>query len=211
MSTPATSWTLNSTRNNESFINSPLFLHRQDYNQGNNDPLALNINSQEYHRKVNSYAYKNKTQNIYASKFNDPGEPFSSNSYQKRDNKYQPQSQHTSPTKKNKHSDDTYNKIQLDTVTFIFIQILRQKDKRTTIMIRNIPNKYNINSLLNEINHKFMNKFDLLYLPVDYQNSCNLGFGFINFVDPMHIISFYEAYRGKKWIKFNSDKVIESY
>jgi len=76
-------------------------------------------------------------------------------------------------------------------------------------MIRHIPNKYNVGSMLDEININFKGKYDLFYLPIDYINSCNLGFAFINFVDPMHIIMFYDLFRGKKWRKFNSDKVCE--
>ena len=76
-------------------------------------------------------------------------------------------------------------------------------------MIKNIPNKYTISSFLAEINVNFKNTYDIFYLPIDYVNKCNLGFAFINFVEPFHIILFYELYRGKKWKKFNSDKICE--
>lgn len=62
-------------------------------------------------------------------------------------------------------------------------------------------------SLLDDFNTEFKNKYDLFYLPIDYTNSCNLGFAFINFVDPMHVILFHDLYRAKKWKRFNSDKV----
>lgn len=74
-------------------------------------------------------------------------------------------------------------------------------------MIRHIPNKYTLNSMIEEINSEFALKYDVFYLPIDYVNNCNLGFAFINFVDPMHIIQFYDTYRGKKWKRFNSEKV----
>ena len=83
------------------------------------------------------------------------------------------------------------------------------KDKRTTLMIKNIPNKYTISTFLDEINNAFNNKYDIFYLPIDYCNKCNLGFVFINFVDPLHIIDFYERYRGRKWKRFNSEKICE--
>ena len=76
-------------------------------------------------------------------------------------------------------------------------------------MIKNIPNKYSFKSLLDEINSQFKNKFDVLYLPLDNSNDCNLGFAFINFINPMHIIQFYDNLRGKKWKKFKSDKICE--
>ena len=104
--------------------------------------------------------------------------------------------------KTNKNLDTPRNKIYLE-------NIIRQKDKRTTIMIRHIPNKYTIKLLVNELNLYFKDKYDLIYLPIDIVNCCNLGFGFINFTNNFHILSFYEHYYGKKWRKFNSDKKCE--
>ena len=89
------------------------------------------------------------------------------------------------------------------------IDILQNKDTRTTLMIKNIPNKYTISTFLDEIGYYFKDTYDIFYLPIDYINKCNLGFAFINFVEPFHIILFYELYRGKKWKKFNSDKICE--
>jgi hypothetical protein len=40
-------------------------------------------------------------------------------------------------------------------------------DPRTTIMIRNIPNKYTIKELSEEIDYYFDNTYDFLYLPCD--------------------------------------------
>ena len=99
-------------------------------------------------------------------------------------------------------SEKEKNKINLN-------DILENKDLRTTLMIKNIPNKYTLSSFLEEINEYFKDTYDIFYLPIDYVNKCNLGFAFINFVEPLHIILFYELYRGKKWKKFNSDKKCE--
>lgn len=74
-------------------------------------------------------------------------------------------------------------------------------------MIRNVPNKYTLQSILEDINIDFKDKYDLFYLPLDFINNCNLGYAFINFIDCFHILSFYDQYRAKKWKKFNSDKV----
>ena len=110
---------------------------------------------------------------------------------------------HTRKKFKNKESIDvTKNQIKL-------MDIFLCKDNRTTLMIKNIPNKYNISSFLKEINIYFKNTYDVFYLPIDYVNKCNLGFAFINFVEPLHIILFYELYCGKKWKKFKSDKICE--
>ena len=108
------------------------------------------------------------------------------------------------PTKKafNPDSEKDKNIINL-------MDIFLCKDLRTTVMIKNIPNKYTITSFLDEINVFFKNTYDIFYLPIDYINKCNLGFAFINFVEPFHIILFYELYRGKKWKRFNSEKKCE--
>ncbi len=95
--------------------------------------------------------------------------------------------------------DSPKNIIHLDNV-------LKLKDKRTTIMIRHIPNRYNLNLLMNEINNKFSEKYDVLYLPLDITNNSNLGFGFINFKNPIHILYFFSEFNNKKWNHFNSGK-----
>ena len=84
--------------------------------------------------------------------------------------------------------------------------ILKSKDKRTTLIIRNIPNRYTISLLLNEINKNYYRKYDVVYLPQDYINNSNLGFGFINFLEHMYLIMLYEEFIGKKWDCFNSNK-----
>ncbi|XLR08069.1 hypothetical protein S83_036007, partial [Arachis hypogaea] len=38
-------------------------------------------------------------------------------------------------------------------------------------------------------------------------NKCNVGYAFINMLSASHIIPFYETFNGKKWEKFNSEKV----
>ncbi len=40
-------------------------------------------------------------------------------------------------------------------------------DPRTTLMVRNIPNKYTIQDLSYEIDLNFANTYDFLYLPCD--------------------------------------------
>jgi hypothetical protein len=82
-----------------------------------------------------------------------------------------------------------------------------KNDFRTTLMIKNIPNKYTQQMLLESINKNHANCFDFLYLPIDFKNRCNVGYAFINFVDYRHIHLFYKEFDGKKWEKFNSEKV----
>ncbi|GAB2252727.1 hypothetical protein Droror1_Dr00005574 [Drosera rotundifolia] len=81
------------------------------------------------------------------------------------------------------------------------------EDIRTTLMIKNIPNKYTSKMLLAAIDESHKGTYDFLYLPIDFKNKCNVGYAFINMLSPSHIIPFYQAFNGKKWEKFNSEKV----
>ena len=82
------------------------------------------------------------------------------------------------------------------------------KDTRTTIMIRNIPIKYT-DEILNDTFKDFHGKYDCLYMPYDYEKNGNKGYAFINFVNPLHILLFYEKFNGKKWMHFESNKICE--
>ncbi|KAK1321374.1 Protein MEI2-like 2 [Acorus calamus] len=86
-------------------------------------------------------------------------------------------------------------------------KIVSGEDTRTTLMIKNIPNKYTSKMLLAAIDEHHRGTYDFLYLPIDFKNKCNVGYAFINMVSPSHIIPFYQAFNGKKWEKFNSEKV----
>ena len=50
------------------------------------------------------------------------------------------------------------------------LEVFLCKDRRITLMIKNIPNKYTISSLLEEINLNFKFTYDIFYLPIDYVN-----------------------------------------
>jgi len=85
--------------------------------------------------------------------------------------------------------------------------ILKEEDFRTSIMVRNIPNKYTQKMVLEEINELFANTYDFFYLPIDFQNKCNIGYAFINFVDARTIVRFYKHFHDRRWSHFNSGKI----
>lgn len=48
-------------------------------------------------------------------------------------------------------------------------RIMQGNERRTTIMIRNIPNRYTQESLLKVIDVKFQGQYDFFYLPMDFK------------------------------------------
>ncbi|WVZ85407.1 hypothetical protein U9M48_032343 [Paspalum notatum var. saurae] len=86
-------------------------------------------------------------------------------------------------------------------------RIVRGEDSRTTLMIKNIPNKYTSKMLLAAIDESHRGTYDFIYLPIDFKNKCNVGYAFINMINPENIVPFYKTFNGKRWEKFNSEKV----
>ncbi|KAL4381758.1 hypothetical protein AHAS_Ahas04G0165500 [Arachis hypogaea] len=60
-------------------------------------------------------------------------------------------------------------------------------------MIKSIPNKYTSKMLFAAIDENHHGTYDLMHLPIDFKNKCNVGYAFINMVSPSHMISFYEV------------------
>lgn len=83
----------------------------------------------------------------------------------------------------------------------------------TTVMLRNIPNKYTREMLIHVLNKRFLGKYDFMYLPIDFNNKCNVGYGFVNFRTPetchMFILHFHGVSVRKSLPGFNSKKVCE--
>jgi hypothetical protein len=76
-------------------------------------------------------------------------------------------------------------------------------------MLRNIPNKVDQAMLKRIVDESSWGKYDFMYLRIDFANDCNVGYAFINFVDPLDIIDFVEARDHQRWNCFKSDKVAE--
>ncbi|CZT46411.1 related to mei2 protein [Rhynchosporium secalis] len=82
-------------------------------------------------------------------------------------------------------------------------------DVRTTVMLRNIPNKVDQAMLKEIVDESSFGKYDFMYLRIDFSNNCNVGYAFINFHDPLDIIKFVELRSNQKWQRFRSEKVAE--
>ena len=174
----------NNINNNFQLLNNNQFQFFNNNNNNNIQNLNMNIQIDNF-QNLNFNLNNNFYQNNIINNFNNNN--IMSNNYKEK--KYH----------KNEILDSPKNTIHLDNV-------LKLKDKRTTIIIRHIPNRYDLEFLMNEININFFGKYDCLYLPMDFVNNSNLGFGFINFIDPIHILLFYTEFIGKKWNYFNSGK-----
>lgn len=88
-------------------------------------------------------------------------------------------------------------------------KVISLEDKRATIMIKNIPNKFNKDLLLRIINQNFKGTYDLFILPTDINKYKNFGYSFINFTSSYYIPYFYYMFNGKMWSNTNSKKVCE--
>lgn len=94
-------------------------------------------------------------------------------------------------------------------------------DSRTTVMIKNIPNKYSQKLLLNMLdNHCIhcneqigddqpISAYDFVYLPIDFINKCNVGYGFVNMTTPQATLRLYKAFHHQSWEVFNSRKICD--
>ncbi|KAF2404154.1 hypothetical protein EJ06DRAFT_189693 [Trichodelitschia bisporula] len=82
-------------------------------------------------------------------------------------------------------------------------------DVRTTVMIRNIPNKVDAAMFKDIIDESSWGKYDFSYLRIDFKNQCNVGYAFVNLIKPEYIIGLFDQLVGKRWNVYNSDKVAE--
>lgn len=138
-------------------------------------------------QQMNQYLMNNNIQNIYQNNNNQKNNNYNNSNNNKN---------------KNKLNEKENKKIIID-------NIIIGQEKRTVLMLRNIPNKYTLNNIVDEIDSSFWGKYDYINLPIDYERKLNLGYAFINFVDPLHIILFYETYHDKKWTKYKSEKKMD--
>lgn len=83
------------------------------------------------------------------------------------------------------------------------------RDVRTTIMLRNVPNRMAHDQLKVIIDQSSRGHYDFSYLRIDFGNNCNVGYAFVNFVRPELIIPFMEARVGKPWDIEIPDKLAE--
>lgn len=89
------------------------------------------------------------------------------------------------------------------------IDINDKSDTRTKLMVKNIPNKYNIIQLVDLFNPKFKDKFDFVYLVIDNVTFCNQGYGFVNMVPGLAKYEFFQEFNNASWPSSKSGKKCE--
>ncbi|CAK5281736.1 unnamed protein product, partial [Mycena citricolor] len=83
------------------------------------------------------------------------------------------------------------------------------EDTRTTVMIKNIPNKMSDKDLMVYVAKVCPRRIDFLYLRMDFTNGCNVGYAFVNFISVQDLLRFAKARLGEKWNMFSSEKVLQ--
>lgn len=85
-----------------------------------------------------------------------------------------------------------------------------REEECTTLMMRNIPNKYSQRMVKNVIEEKgFKNTFDFLYVPCDFSTRVNVGYCFINFIDPKYAQQFARVFHRLHLSGFKSKKLVQ--
>ncbi|EGG15250.1 hypothetical protein DFA_10084 [Cavenderia fasciculata] len=88
-------------------------------------------------------------------------------------------------------------------------RVKQSLDTRTSLMIKNLPNRFTQTMLLSIVDENFKGTYDFLYLPIDPNTKVNYGYAFINFVHSSFIVQFFADFNSRKWEKFYCSKVCE--
>jgi len=161
------------------------------YQQGGGSPTSPTQMDRKYNKQ--SYRVTTNKPRTDATRFR--------NGANKQHSQPRPARSRSRPRSRSRKEEDP-SKYELD-----IEKVKRGLDTRTTLMIKNIPNKYDQQMLLQAVDKNHKGTYDFFYLPIDFKNKCNVGYAFINFIDPTSIVTFYEDFNNKKWEKFNSEKV----
>jgi hypothetical protein len=83
-------------------------------------------------------------------------------------------------------------------------------DEFTTVMLRNLPNDYTRDMLLELLQERgFYGHFDFVYLPFDFKKRAGLGYAFLNLVNHQAAVCAMAALAGYCAWKVKSNKVLQ--
>ena len=192
---------ISSTSSNKQSKTSTENNNKQSQNNSNASSEIKNANN-----KSNNTAQEKKTKNIESK--NNTNNNKSLNNTNNRKLSEQSFNKNIESSTNNNNNNINFTTKKCEKLFLNLDDIASGKDLRTTVMIRNIPIKYTDN-ILNETFKEFHGKYDCLYMPYDHEKKGNKGYAFINFVNPLHILLFYEKFNGEKWVHFESSKICE--
>ncbi|KAH7386882.1 RNA recognition motif 2-domain-containing protein [Phaeosphaeria sp. MPI-PUGE-AT-0046c] len=101
-----------------------------------------------------------------------------------------------------RHPADQHNRVRRE-------RILDGSDVRTTIMLRNIPNKMDWLALKAVLDEQCFGTYDFTYLRIDFKSACNVGYAFINFANVHGMIALIDNVESRCWVGFRSNKAAE--
>ncbi len=73
-------------------------------------------------------------------------------------------------------------------------------DVRTSLMLRNIPSCMDSARLIKIFNSHNKGRYNFTYLRFDFGNGCNVGYAFVNFVNPDDVLKFGDNWMGAPWM-----------
>lgn len=77
----------------------------------------------------------------------------------------------------------------------------------TTVMLRNLPNRYTRAMLLDMLDEDFAGRYDFVYLPIDFKTHNGLGYAFVDLNSPEDAKAFRSHFEGfSRWC-LQSDKI----
>ena len=193
---------ISSTSSNKQSKTSTENNNKQSQNNSNASSEIKNANN-----KSNNTTQEKKTKNIESKNNTNNNKSLNNTNNRKLSEQSFNKNIETS-TNNNNNNNINFTTKKCEKLFLNLDDIASGKDLRTTIMIRNIPIKYTDN-ILNETFKEFHGKYDCLYMPYDHEKKGNKGYAFINFVNPLHILLFYEKFNGEKWVHFESSKICE--
>ncbi|KAL1196772.1 terminal ear1-like protein [Cardamine amara subsp. amara] len=101
-------------------------------------------------------------------------------------------------------------------------QVESNDDHITTVMLRNIPNRYTREMLIEFIDEQCeqanknqkdelcpISAYDFVYLPIDFRTKLNKGYAFVNFTNAKAVSTLKNACNHMPWSCFCSRKVLE--
>merc|ERR1712137_872587 len=80
----------------------------------------------------------------------------------------------------------------------------------TTAMLRNIPVRYTAEELLADFSEcGFEGTYDFFYLPMDFHNKRNRGYGFVNFRSVELALKFVGVFDRRQLTRYSTQKILE--